>query len=68
MPRELILLSYLDRFGAGAVYGRALGAGELRRMAAADNLAQARRKWNENIETMPSDERRIVLRALKDME
>jgi len=41
-PYELRLLSYLDRFGgAQNVLGRALGAGEMRRMIVAENIS----KW-----------------------
>lgn len=35
------MLNYIDRFGAQAVLGRPLGAGEIRRMIAADNVIRA---------------------------
>lgn len=37
------MLNYIDRFGAEAVMGRTLGAGEIRRMVAADNVLRAYR-------------------------
>jgi hypothetical protein len=40
-PNELILLDYIDRYGAQAVVGRTLGAGELRSMTVAGNVRQA---------------------------
>lgn len=40
-PPELVALGYIDRFGAAAVYGRTLGAGEMRRMALAENVVNA---------------------------
>jgi hypothetical protein len=43
-PSELKLLEYIDRFGVEAVTGRkTLGAGELLRMIAAQNIVQAYR-------------------------
>jgi len=36
-----VLLSYIDRFGVEAVYGRTPGAGELRRMVVAENVIKA---------------------------
>ena len=45
MPAELRLLHEIDRFGAQAVFGRPLGAGEMRRMMIAEtivNLYRAR--------------------------
>jgi hypothetical protein len=41
MPRELELMNYVTRFGAQAVVGRTLGAGELRRMVATENVVNA---------------------------
>jgi len=44
-PPELRLLREIDRFGAQAVFGRPLGAGEMRRMMIAEtivNLYRAR--------------------------
>ena len=40
MPRELLLLKYVDRFGLG-VLGRPPGAGELRRMSMAERVVRA---------------------------
>lgn len=37
-PRELQLLYAINRFGAQAVMGRSLGAGEIKRMSAAENI------------------------------
>jgi hypothetical protein len=36
-----VLLDYVERFGAQAVFGRAPGAGELRRMIAAERVVSA---------------------------
>jgi len=42
ISREMLLLSYIDRFGVPAVMGRDyLGAGELRRMVTAENIVEA---------------------------
>ena len=41
MPQELRLLSQIDRFGALAVLGRSLGAGEINRMRQAENVVLA---------------------------
>jgi len=41
MPPELRLLSAIDRFGALAVLGRSLGAGEIKRMRLAENVVAA---------------------------
>jgi len=38
MPRELELLSAIQAYGAQAVIGRPLGAGEIRRMNVASNV------------------------------
>lgn len=40
-PPEYVALQYIDRFGAAAVYGRTLGAGELRRMVLVENVIKA---------------------------
>jgi len=40
-PEELILLGYIDRFGAKAVMGRALSAREIRGMVLAENVVNA---------------------------
>jgi hypothetical protein len=42
-PGELVAISYIDRFGAQAVYGRPLGAGEMRRMSLVENIVNAYR-------------------------
>ncbi len=39
-PPEIITLGYIDRFGAEAVMGRALGYGEIRRMILAENIVR----------------------------
>ena len=47
MPAELLDLSYIDRFGVEAVYGRKeLSYGEIRRMITAENVYQAIRSRN----------------------
>lgn len=41
-PAELQMLAYLDRFGGAVnVLGRPLGAGEMRKMAMAENVVMA---------------------------
>ena len=42
-PPELRLLREIDRFGAQAVFGRPLGAGEMRRMMIAETIVHAYR-------------------------
>ena len=41
MPKELVMLGYVDRFGAEAVYGRTPGAKELKAMVLAENVVNA---------------------------
>lgn len=41
ISNELLLLQYSDRFGAQAVIGSPVGAGELKRMIAAENVVSA---------------------------
>ena len=41
IPDDLLLLSYCDRFGVEAVYGRTPGGQELRRMIAAENVVKS---------------------------
>lgn len=43
-PEELILLGYVDRFGAQAVLGRALSAREIKSMVLAENVVRAYRE------------------------
>ena len=43
MPAEIRLLREVDRFGAQAVFGRTLGAKEIRRMMIAENIVNAYR-------------------------
>lgn len=43
LPRELELLSYIDRFGLG-IFGRAPGVRELRAMTYAENVVKAYRE------------------------
>ena len=43
-PEELILLGYVDRFGAQAVLGRALSAKEIKGMVLAENVVKAYRE------------------------
>ena len=45
MPREIETLRFIDRFGLGAL-GRPPGAGELRRMAMAENVIKAYQERN----------------------
>lgn len=41
-PQELILLSYIDRFGAEAITGnKVLGFGDIKRMVTAENIVLA---------------------------
>ena len=50
IPREVKLLSQINRFGGQAIYGRAIGAGELKGMLLAEmvvNAYQAREKSGE---------------------
>ena len=42
-PPVYVVLGYIDRFGAQAVYGRTLGAGEMRRMVLTENVINAYR-------------------------
>lgn len=60
-PGELILLSYIDRFGVEAVTGdKVLGFGDVRRMITAENIVEAYRdrrrsgNWGEWAEKNPS--------------
>ena len=41
MPKELVLLGYVDRFGAQAVFGRTPGTKELKSMILAENVINA---------------------------
>ena len=41
LPFDLVMLSYIDRFGAQSVLGRPLGFGEIQRMLHAENII----KW-----------------------
>ncbi len=41
ISREIQLLGYLDHFGAQAILGRPLGAGEVRRLVTAENIVKA---------------------------
>jgi hypothetical protein len=41
MPKELVMLGYVDRFGALAVYGRTPGAKELKAMILAESVVTA---------------------------
>jgi hypothetical protein len=43
MPREIELGQYLEAYGAQAVMGRVMGAGELRRITVARNVINAYR-------------------------
>ncbi len=43
MPREYEVGRLIDRFGAGAVYGRLLGVGEMRRIMRAEAIIDAYR-------------------------
>ena len=40
-PDELILADYIDRFGAQAVMGRTLGAGEIRSITTVERICRA---------------------------
>jgi len=61
LPNELILLSYIDRFGVEAVTGsKILSFGDVRRMITAENIVEAYRdrkrsgNWGEWAEKNPS--------------
>jgi len=43
LPAEIELLAAVDRYGSNAVFGRVVGAGEIRRMNAAENTIRAYR-------------------------
>lgn len=43
MPREYEIGRLIDRFGAGAVYGRLLGVGEMRRIMRVEAIIDAYR-------------------------
>lgn len=45
MPVEIELGRLVNRFGAQAVYGRALGLLEMRRITLAENIERACQKW-----------------------
>jgi len=44
IPDELVMLGYVERFGAQAIYGRALSGKELRGMMLAENMVKAYRE------------------------
>lgn len=44
MPRELVYLSYYDRFGAANVLGRPLSYGEIQRIVTAEGIVSAYRE------------------------
>ena len=44
IPREIELGAIVDRFGAQAVFGRAIGAGEIRRIAMSERIVRAYRE------------------------
>jgi len=60
-PEELILLGYIDRFGAQAILGRTLSAREVRAMVLAENVMRAYRtrkaaqNWVEWAKQHPED-------------
>jgi hypothetical protein len=68
MPRELLLLKYVDRFGLG-VLGRPPGAGELRRMSMAERVLRAYQEmhhsenWAAWAEKHPSDAKLLEIGA-----
>jgi hypothetical protein len=41
MPAEMELMRMIDRFGAGAVFGRTLKRGEMRRMVISERIVSA---------------------------
>ena len=43
IPREIELGAIIDRFGAQAVFGRAIGAGEIRRIAISERIVRSYR-------------------------
>ena len=44
MPRELVYLSYYDRFGVANVLGRPLSYGEIQRIVTAEGIVSAYRE------------------------
>jgi hypothetical protein len=47
MPHEIEAGRLINRYGAGAVYGRLLGVREMRRINLAENLEHICRRWLE---------------------
>ena len=70
LPAEIELLSAVDRFGAQSVFGRAIGAGEIRRMNTSESIIRAVRdreraeNWAEWARANPG-EARLLARATK---
>lgn len=70
MPPDLQLANAVSRYGVQAIFGRVLGAGELRRMLACENIVRAyqeRQKhpnWAEWARDNP-DESRILNQLAK---
>ena len=44
VPSEIEILSAVDRFGAASVFGRPIGAGEIRRMNVSESIIRAYRE------------------------
>lgn len=61
LPKELRLAQYIDRFGAQAVLGRLMGAGEIRRIDMAERIIriyQSRKQaanWKEWVGSHPKE-------------
>jgi hypothetical protein len=69
-PREIIMLGYIDRFGAPAVLGRDyIGYGEMQRMLYAENLIKAyhSRARSENWEAWARDNRQAQSELIEAM-
>ena len=76
LPREIELGQYLETYGAQAVTGRVLGAGELRRITVAKNIVAAYRSregyrdesgaenWAEWSRTHPEQARILNMAAI----
>ena len=60
-PREILLLQFIDRFGAPAIMGRTLHAREIYRMTVAENIQTAYRSSEQatNLATWAKENPRL---------
>jgi len=64
LPKELRLARYIDRFGAQAVLGRVMGAGEIRRIEMAERIIsiyQSRKQASNATEWVNSHQKEAEL-------